>query len=213
MRYGVIIRIQFLLFIGGCLHAQDTIVSKVELSEVTVSAAAQGHFAGRQAIRTTVVDVKPLETQPASLTELMNRSAGIRIRQTGGLGSETSIMLNGFGGKSIRYFKDGIPMDYLGEAFNFSIVPLTVIDRVEVYKGVLPVSLGADALGGAVNIVTRQLSTPPPTHRGGKRLTYPTNTARSTLTRPPSMPLYGTLPAGISQGWTLSTTVRTTTMG
>ena len=29
-------------------------------------------------------------------------------------------------------------------------------ERVEVYKGVLPVNLGADALGGAVNIVSRR---------------------------------------------------------
>lgn len=29
-------------------------------------------------------------------------------------------------------------------------------ERIEVYKGVVPISLGGDALGGAVNIVTKQ---------------------------------------------------------
>jgi outer membrane receptor protein involved in Fe transport len=146
---------------GVSLHAQsenppDTVIRKVDLEEVTVSAPSQVRIVARQAIRATVLDVKEVRAQPATLTEVMNRSAGVRIRQTGGLGAETSVMLNGFGGKSIRYFKDGIPMDYLGAAFNFSIVPVNMIDRVEVYKGVLPVSLGADALGGAVNIVGKQ---------------------------------------------------------
>jgi outer membrane receptor protein involved in Fe transport len=134
----------------------DTVVHKVELEEVTVSAPSPVRVVAQQAIKATVLDVREVRVQPATLTEVMNRSAGVRIRQTGGLGAETSVMLNGFSGKSIRYFKDGVPMDYLGAAFNFSIVPVNMIDRVEVYKGVLPVSLGADALGGAVNIVSKQ---------------------------------------------------------
>src|SRR5690606_3292629 len=55
-----------------------------------------------------------------------------------------------------RFFKDGIPMDYLGAGFNISLVPVNMLERVEVYKGVLPASLGADALGGALNMVTKQ---------------------------------------------------------
>jgi outer membrane receptor protein involved in Fe transport len=146
---------------GVSLHAQsetpvDTVVRKVDLEEVMISAPSLSRTVAQQAIRATVVDIKDARAQPATLTDVMNRSAGVRIRQTGGLGAETSVMLNGFGGKSIRYFKDGVPTDYLGAAFNFSIVPVNMIERVEVYKGVLPVSLGADALGGAVNIVSRQ---------------------------------------------------------
>ena len=48
----------------------------------------------------------------------MNRSAGIRIRQTGGLGSNAGLMMNGFQDRAIKNFKDGIPMDYLGAGYN-----------------------------------------------------------------------------------------------
>lgn len=107
----------------------------------------------------TPVKVQTISTayykdQPTSLIELMNRSAGIRIRQTGGLGSQSNLMLNGFQNRAVRYFKDGIPLDYLGAGFDISLVPTNMLDHIEIYKGVLPFSLGADALGGAVNMVT-----------------------------------------------------------
>ena len=47
-------------------------------------------------------------------------------------------------------------MDYLGSGYNISLVPVNMLERVEVYKGVLPTSLGADALGGAVNLITKK---------------------------------------------------------
>ena len=57
--------------------------------------------------------------------------------------------MNGFQDRAIKNFKDGIPMDYLGAGYNISLVPVNMLERVEVYKGVLPTALGADALGGA----------------------------------------------------------------
>ncbi len=46
-------------------------------------------------------------------------------------------------------------MDYLGTSLTLNNIPPSMIERIEVYKGVVPVHLGADALGGAVNIVTK----------------------------------------------------------
>src|SRR5690606_25849188 len=50
---------------------------------------------------------------------------------------------------------DGIPMDNFGSSFQLNNIPINFAERVEVYKGVVPVWLGGDALGGAVNIVTK----------------------------------------------------------
>lgn len=115
--------------------------------------AVRGYKPGNQ-IKSQTISTAPYKEQPTTLIELMNRSAGIRIRQTGGLGSRSNLMLNGFQNRSVRYFKDGIPLDYLGGGFDISLVPTNMLDRVEVYKGVLPFYLGADALGGAINMVT-----------------------------------------------------------
>jgi len=49
---------------------------------------------------------------------------------------------------------DGIPMDNFGTSFQINNIPINLAERIEVYKGVVPMWLGSDALGGAVNIVT-----------------------------------------------------------
>lgn len=129
-----------------------------ELNETVVYGKTETAAARELSVKANVLDMKQVHALPVNISELMNRSSGIRIRQTGGLGSATDVNLNGFSGKSIRYFKDGIPMDYLGEGFSLSSVPVNMLERVEIYKGVLPVGLGADALGGAVNLIGRKLT-------------------------------------------------------
>jgi len=126
-----------------------------DLDEVKVIGKSAAQQAKEQIVKTEIVDTKGSQQQAATLVEMMNRSAGIRIRQSGGLGSNASIMLNGFQGKSIKTFKDGVPTDYLGASFSLSNLPINMLEHVEVYKGVLPTQLGADALGGAVNLVSR----------------------------------------------------------
>jgi len=127
-----------------------------ELQEVNIIGKTENRLLAERPVLTQVVNTKSVQEQPTTLVELLTRTAGIRVRQTGGLGSQSNLMINGFQNRSIRYFKDGIPMDYLGSGFDISLVPVNMLERVEVYKGVLPPALGADALGGALNLVTKQ---------------------------------------------------------
>ena len=127
-----------------------------QLRAVNVTALSHGRQMSLKPIKAQVIGTTATQQQPATLIELMNRSAGIRIRQSGALGSNSDVMLNGFQNRSIRYFKDGLPLNYLGAGFNLSLIPVNMLDHVEVYKGVLPAYLGADALGGAINLVTKE---------------------------------------------------------
>ncbi|UZR96363.1 TonB-dependent receptor [Chondrinema litorale] len=124
------------------------------LDEIVVEGKSISESKKSGSIKVQVIETEKFKLQSASVVELINRSPGIRIRQSGGLGSNTQINLNGFQGNSIRVFKDGIPMDYLGTAFSIGLVPTNTLERVEVYKGVLPADLGSDALGGALNLVS-----------------------------------------------------------
>lgn len=133
--------------------------SNGQLKEVNITAKSQNRQLAERPILTQVVNTRTVYEQPTTLIELLNRSAGVRVRQTGGLGAPSNLMINGFQNRSIRYFKDGIPMDYLGGGFDISLVPVNMLERVEVYKGVLPPALGADALGGALNLVTKETTT------------------------------------------------------
>ncbi len=102
----------------------------------------------------TVVRLKQAQKQSADLGEVMARTQGVAVRRSGGLGSGTRFSLNGLYDDQIRFFVDGVPLDAAGFAFGVASVPVNLIDRVEIYRGVVPIRFGADALGGAVNLVT-----------------------------------------------------------
>lgn len=130
--------------------------SSEQLSEVVVEGKSETQLAKEQSIKAEVINTKALATQPATMIELMNRSSGVRVRQTGGLGASANLMVNGFQDRAIKYFKDGVPMDYLGAGYNFALVPVNMLERLEIYKGVLPTALGADALGGGLNMISKR---------------------------------------------------------
>lgn len=130
------------------------------LNEIVVQGKTDNQLAKEQTIRAIVVDTREVAEQPVTLAELMNRSPGVRIRQSGGLGNQVDVSINGFQGRAIKYFKDGIPLDYLGEGYSINSLPIEMLERVEVYKGVLPIFLGADALGGALNLIPRKQNAP-----------------------------------------------------
>lgn len=126
------------------------------INEVQVVDKSENTRRNEQAYNVTSLKVKDLATFNTDVNNALSLITGINIRQSGGLGSQTTFSLNGFQDNQVRFFLDGVPMTYFGDAFNPKNFPLNMIDRVEVYKGVVPVYLGSDALGGAVNIITKQ---------------------------------------------------------
>ena len=124
------------------------------LEDIVITNTSEGKSVHRDIVKSLKVNTKSVTTRPTSLTEVMNSSTGIRVRESGGLGSQINVNLNGFQGQAIRFFKDGIPLNYLGEGYSLSNVPVDVLDGVEVYKGIVPLHLASDALGGAVNLLS-----------------------------------------------------------
>jgi outer membrane cobalamin receptor len=102
------------------------------------------------------IETKSLANTTADLNQVLSRSTGVRVRESGGLGSDFNFSINGLSGKQVKFFIDGIPMENFGSSMSLNNIPVNLAERIEVYKGVVPVELGADALGGAVNIVTNQ---------------------------------------------------------
>lgn len=104
------------------------------------------------------LDAKSQYNSTLDLAHLLDKAPGIKIRETGGVGSDMTVTLNGFTGRHVRIFMDGVPMQGMGSAFQLNNIPVSVAERIEVYKGVVPIEFGTDALGGVINIVTNQSS-------------------------------------------------------
>ena len=109
------------------------------------------------ALNAIAVDVNKLKNTTLDIAGILNKVSGVKIRQDGGVGSATSINLNGFTGKHVKVFLDGVPMDGSASSFGLSNIPASLASSLEIYKGVVPVEYGADALGGAINIVTNKM--------------------------------------------------------
>nr|WP_251047245.1 TonB-dependent receptor [Hymenobacter sp. ISL-91] len=128
--------------------------TSVGMDEVMVVGRSAVQEANRQAYNVTALDAKALYNTTLDLAGALDRVAGVRVRESGGVGSSFNLSLNGFSGNHVRYFIDGIPMEGFGSSFQINNIPINAAERIEVYKGVVPIWLGSDALGGAINIIT-----------------------------------------------------------
>lgn len=130
--------------------------NSVNLSSVEVYGKSKSQQIKEGALSVNALDIQGISTSVNSLNTIINRSTGIRIREEGGVGSDFELSINGMSGNSVRYFLDGIPLDTKGSGITLANLPVNIIDRIEIYKGAVPASLGADALGGAINIITKE---------------------------------------------------------
>lgn len=110
----------------------------------------------RSAFHVVAVDTKEWINSTKNLSEALMKLPGMKLRESGGVGSDMQLMLDGFSGKHVKVFIDGVPQEGAGTAFNLNNIPVNFADRIEVYKGVVPVEFGSDALGGVVNVVTNK---------------------------------------------------------
>ncbi|WP_321996698.1 TonB-dependent receptor [Draconibacterium orientale] len=122
------------------------------INEVIVSGKSRKTELETQGFAMSAVETEEISLRSVQANELLNTTAGVKIRQNGGLGSNVEYSLNGLSGSAVRIFIDGIPISTYGSSFNLSSIPPSMIKQIEVYKGVVPGHLADDALGGAINI-------------------------------------------------------------
>jgi len=137
-------------------HRQSQMKDSVMLQTVEVIGKSKTQRLREGALAVNAIDVQSIISSINSLNGLVDRTAGVKIREEGGLGSEFDLSINGMSGSSVRYFIDGVPLDTKGTGMTLANLPVSMIDHIEIYKGVVPTWLSSDVLGGAVNIVTNR---------------------------------------------------------
>lgn len=128
-----------------------------ELQEIVVRGTTFAQELARQPIQITSVDLKPVQNQAVEVARILDDLSGVRVRQSGGFGSRTQVQLNGATGNAIRGYFDGIPFEYIANGGSINNLPVNLIDRIDVYKGVIPVDVGTDALAGGINFISKQV--------------------------------------------------------
>ncbi|MBR5373479.1 MAG: TonB-dependent receptor [Paludibacteraceae bacterium] len=132
----------------------------VEMSEDLEAFTVVGHDEIREMREATmpisVISLTQLEGTATNINDALARTTGITVRNTGGVGSASRISVRGLEGKRMGIYIDEAAIGQLSDYMSLNDVPTDMIERIEIYKGIVPYRFGGSALGGAVNVVTKE---------------------------------------------------------
>ena len=127
-----------------------------EISGVTVSGKTIAHQKKEESMPVTVIDMSNMRGTVSNVQDILAKTVGVTLRTSGGVGSSSRISVRGLEGKRIGFFIDELPMTEQTDYLDINDIPVDMIDRIEIYKGVVPARFGGSSLGGAINIVIRE---------------------------------------------------------
>jgi outer membrane receptor for ferrienterochelin and colicins len=101
------------------------------------------------------VEEKMLMT-PGDIVMMLNEMGGMRVQATSPSLGAASVRIQGMRGRYTRVLSDGLPL--FGDVGGLGLlqIPPTDLGRVEVIKGVASALYGAGAMGGVINLLSRQ---------------------------------------------------------
>jgi outer membrane cobalamin receptor len=142
---------------GGVVPAPEPALEK----EVVVTGSRVATAPSDLAASVTVLTREDFDVEkPAKLSDLLRRAAGVHIDQVGGRGGTGSLYMRGADPNYTLVLVDGVrvndPTNARGGSFDFSLLDVADIERVEIARGPYSAVYGGDALAGVINIVTRQ---------------------------------------------------------
>lgn len=126
------------------------------LEEVIVMGKSEARKIREQAMPISVISMSQIQGTVNNVQDVLAKTAGITVRTMGGVGSASRISVRGLEGKRIGLFIDGQPINDNSDFIDINDIPVEMIDRIEIYKGVVPAKFGGSAVGGAVNIVIKE---------------------------------------------------------
>lgn len=126
------------------------------LDEVTVTTRSEMRKLRESAMPISVIGQRQLQGTASNINDVLARTVGVTVRNTGGMGSALRISVRGLEGKRMGMYIDEAPMSQLSNFVALNDIPTNMIERIEVYKGIVPYKFGGSALGGAVNVVTKE---------------------------------------------------------
>ena len=135
---------------------KDSINYNLDLTGVTVVGHNEIRKLREAAMPVSVLGTRQLEGTATNINDVLARTAGVTIRNTGGVGSASRVSVRGLEGKRMGIYVDEAAIGQLSDYMSLNDIPTDMIERIEIYKGIVPYRFGGSALGGAVNVVTKE---------------------------------------------------------
>ena len=132
-----------------------------EAEEIIVQGTRTRRRIQDEPIRVEVIVREEIEEKllmrPGNIAMLVNETPGIRVQVTSPALGSANIRIQGLEGRYTQLLADGLPL-YGGQASSLGLlqIPPTDLGQVEVIKGAASALYGPSALGGVINLVSRQ---------------------------------------------------------
>lgn len=141
------------------LYASAPAWAVEELAEVVVTGTRSDRSLLDTPVRTEVVSAQEIErTHARSLTEALENVPGLQLREIRGK-SGYELSLQGLSSDQVLVLIDGLPLAAsTGSTVDLSQYALAEVERIEVVKGAASAQYGSAALGGVINVITRDIA-------------------------------------------------------
>ena len=130
-------------------------VTRLDLLSVETESEAEQAAIAKKVESVSMIDAAELQNTSKSISKAINSTSGVKVRKSGGMGSEGKINIRGMEGKNIKVLVNGVPVETHGN-LGLDDIPIDQIADIEVYKGYIPARFATDGAGGAINIVTKK---------------------------------------------------------
>jgi outer membrane cobalamin receptor len=128
----------------------------VEPWTVVVSATRTPVPADESGSVVETLDHDQIETlQPVAAADALRFVPGAIVADTGSRGGLTSLFVRGGDSRYNKVLVDGVPANESGGTFNFGVVPLQEVDRLELARGPQSTLYGSDAMTSLVQVWSR----------------------------------------------------------
>ncbi|HKM07260.1 MAG TPA: TonB-dependent receptor plug domain-containing protein, partial [Sphaerochaeta sp.] len=147
-----------LLALSTLFAAQTTTTDIGTAYELVISDVALAQAETNNASSVSVITRKQIEAYNADSTgDLVNKAIGTTFNSKGGLGALQTITVRGAGSEKHLVFLDGVLLSSAHEAsVDLSLIPISTIERIEIIKSGSGNLGRTNAIGGMVNIITKQ---------------------------------------------------------
>lgn len=146
------------LALTAALPAFATEIPRYEGETTVITATRAPRDPSQLASDVTVITAEDIAKSSATdLPSLLARQSGIGMVQSGGIGQTSSLFLRGTNSNHTQLLIDGqrVSSATTGTA-TWQLIPLELIDRIEIVRGGASGAYGADAIGGVIQVFTKR---------------------------------------------------------
>ncbi|MCK5564595.1 MAG: TonB-dependent receptor plug domain-containing protein, partial [Planctomycetes bacterium] len=168
---SIVVNVVVFMVCSGCLFAaeqesQDEASRTHRFDPIVVTGTRTPHFLKNMPVETTVITRQELERSGVQfLSDALRWVPGVTISggALNGAARRSTAMLRGLSGQYTLILVDGkrVKSEHIHTGVNLNLIPLEMVERIEVIKGSACVLYGSNAMGGVINIITKPITEKP----------------------------------------------------